>query len=71
MVKYHFFIIQKETKSVDFSVIERKTGIINNIIYDNTAYHNVEYRIYSTFFEFKRLIKETWESNSTTERLLG
>jgi hypothetical protein len=48
-------------------IIERKKGIINGIIYDNTVYHNGEFRIYPTISGLKWLIREIVKSNSTTE----
>ncbi|QAY65239.1 hypothetical protein [Paenibacillus protaetiae] len=46
--------------------MERKEGVVNEIIYENTAYHNGKYRYYPTITGLKSLIKEIIESNSTT-----
>ena len=46
--------------------MKKKEGIINNIVYDNTAYHNGEYRHYPTVTGLQNLIKEISESGSTT-----
>lgn len=50
-------------------MIEKKEGIINEIIYDNTVYHNGKYRIYPTIIELIRIIKEITNSKSTTSYL--
>ncbi|WP_242223304.1 hypothetical protein [Bacillus cereus group sp. BfR-BA-01380] len=40
---------------------------INEIIYDNTVYHNGEYRIYPTTSDLKNLIQKIIQSKATTE----
>ncbi|PPV11890.1 hypothetical protein AWN73_20240 [Clostridium butyricum] len=48
-------------------MIIKKEGVINDIIYNNTVYHNGEYRIYPTLSQLKNLIKEIIQSKATTE----
>ncbi len=48
-------------------MIVKKEGVINGIIYENTVYHNGEYRIYPTVSGLKNLIQEIIRSKSTTE----
>ena len=50
-------------------MIDKKEGIINEIIYDNTVYNNAQYRLYPTIIELKRIIKEIIDSESTTSYL--
>jgi len=47
-------------------MIERKKGIINELIYDNTVYHNGEYRMYPSLPTFVNIINMIISSNSTT-----
>lgn len=47
-------------------MIEKKDGVINEIIYENTVYHNGEYRIYLMISDLKSLIQEIIRSKSTT-----
>ncbi|OAB30170.1 hypothetical protein PMSD_20475 [Paenibacillus macquariensis subsp. defensor] len=49
--------------------MEKKEGIVNEIIYDNTAYHNGKYRYYPTITNLKNLVRKIIESNSTTNYL--
>lgn len=48
-------------------MIVKKEGIINEIIYEHTVYHNGEYRIYPTISYLKYLIEEIVRSKSTTK----
>lgn len=48
-------------------MIIQKEGIINEIIYRNTVYHNGEYKIYPTISELKNLIQEIIRSKATTK----
>lgn len=47
-------------------MIVRKEGLINEIIYDNTIYHDGKYRIYLTIMDLKNLLQEIIRSKSTT-----
>jgi len=47
-------------------MIVKKEGIINELIYEQTAYHSGEYRIYPTLSHLKYLIDEIIRSKSTT-----
>lgn len=48
-------------------MIKREEGIINGIVYDNTVYHNGEYRFYPSIMDFKHLVKKIIASQTTTE----
>lgn len=48
-------------------MIVKKDGIVNEIIYENTVYHNGEYRIYPTISELKNLVQEIIRSKATAE----
>ncbi len=48
-------------------MIKRKKGRINNIIYDNTVYHNDEYRLYPNIVHLIYILKEICDANETTE----
>lgn len=47
-------------------MINKQEGIINNIIYDNTVYHNGEYRFYPSLLDLKGIVKAIIQSRSTT-----
>lgn len=47
-------------------MVVKKEGVINEIIYDNTVYHNGDYRIYPTLIDFKSLIEEILKSQATS-----
>jgi hypothetical protein len=47
-------------------MIVKKEGVINEIIYSNTVYHNGEYRIYPTISDLKSLVQEIINSRTTT-----
>lgn len=47
-------------------LIVKKEGAINQIIYENTVYHNGDYRIYLTTSDLINLIQEIIQSKSTT-----
>lgn len=48
----------------------KKNGIINEIIYNNTVYHNGEYHFYLTIDYLDNLINEIILSKSTPEKYL-
>lgn len=48
-------------------MIVKKDGIVNEIIYENTVYHNGEYRIYPTISELKNLVQEIIRSKAIAE----
>lgn len=48
-------------------MIIRKSGKINEVIYEHTTYHNGEYRLYPTIIDLEHLIKDVKEVQSTTE----
>lgn len=50
-------------------MIEKKDGIINEIVYDNTVYHNGEYRIYQSLPSLINVLEEIIKANVTTESL--
>lgn len=51
----------------EFKKIERKKGKINEIIYDNTVYHNGRYRFYLPVPDLIYVLKLVINSNETTE----
>lgn len=50
-------------------MIEKKDGIINKIIYDNTVYHNGEYRIYPSLPSLINVLEQIIKVNATTASL--
>jgi hypothetical protein len=48
-------------------IIEKKQGIINEIIYNNTVYHNQQYIYCPTIINLEYIIKQIIKTNSTTE----
>lgn len=50
-------------------MIERKEGVINHIVYDNTVYHDGEYHFYLAVPQLFRVLDLIIESNQTTKSL--
>lgn len=48
-------------------MIVKKEGIVNEIIYEHTVYHNGEYRMYPTISQLKYLIEQIIRCKSTTK----
>ncbi|WP_152393000.1 hypothetical protein [Paenibacillus guangzhouensis] len=48
-------------------LLKKGEGKINEIIYNNTAYHNGKYRYYPTITGLNGILEEIINSNSTTE----
>ncbi|GIO22184.1 hypothetical protein [Oceanobacillus sp. J11TS1] len=50
-------------------MIKKRTGKINEIIYDNTVYHNGEYRIYPSVPQLFRVLDKVKKARETTDSL--
>ena len=50
-------------------MIERKEGLVNQILYDNTVYYDGKYRLFPSVSDMFFIIKKMIESNETTKRL--
>lgn len=50
-------------------MIEKKSGMINEIVYNNTVYYNGKYRYYPTITDLKSMLDEIISSKSTTDYL--
>lgn len=50
-------------------MIERKEGLVNQILYDYTVYHDGKYRFYPSVSGMFFIIEKMIESNETTEML--
>lgn len=48
-------------------MLERKNGVINQIVYDNTVYHNGEYRLYPSISSLLGILETIIKSNATTQ----
>ncbi len=48
-------------------MVKRKDGIINNIIYNNTVYHNGKYRFYPCIPKLVYILNKICDANETTE----
>ncbi len=48
-------------------MLKRKKGTINNIVYDNTYYHNGKYCFYPCIPKLVRILEKICEANETTE----
>lgn len=50
-------------------MIQRKEGLINKIVYDNTVFHDGEFHFYPSVPDLYRLLRLILESNVTTKSL--
>lgn len=48
-------------------MLRKKSGKINEIVYNNTAYYNGKYRYFPTITDLKGILDEIISSNSTTD----
>jgi len=51
-------------------MIERKEGLVNQILYDNTVYQDGKYHFYPAVSEMFFIIEKMIESNETTKMLM-